>query len=121
LVEAGIDKATVRALAHANGLGFANLPAQPCLASRVETGLRIEPEDMVFIDQLESELRGSLGNQSDLRVRLRQGGVAVEISGNPEGWGEISIVAASACARSDRDFLGVQPYRRGSAFLRVSE
>lgn len=117
LVEASIDKAAVRALAHAHELGFAELPAQPCLASRVETGLRIEPADMAFIDQLETKLRGSLGIEIDLRVRLRRDGVAVETSGNPEGWDDIAVVAASVCASSERNFLGVQPYRRGSAFL----
>lgn len=121
LVEAGIDKAAVRALARAYGLGFADLPAQPCLASRVETGLRIEPADMAFIDQLESELRNTLGSQSDLRVRLRQSGVAVEIGGEPERWDELAAVAVCACNRTDRNFLGVQPYQRGSAFLRENE
>jgi uncharacterized protein len=117
-VEAGIDKPTVRALARAHGLGFAELPAQPCLASRVETGLRIEPADMTFIDRLETELRCSVGGRSDLRVRLRRGGVAVETGSAPEGWDDLAAIAARACARSDRNFLGVQPYRRGSAFLR---
>ena len=40
-VEAHIDKAAIRELARAMGLeDIADLPAQPCLASRVETGLR---------------------------------------------------------------------------------
>mgnify|MGYP002651610194 CR=1 FL=1 len=44
-VEAGLDKATVRSLARALGLGsVAELPAAPCLSSRVETGIAIEPE-----------------------------------------------------------------------------
>ena len=117
-VEAGIGKAAVRALARAHGFGFAELPAQPCLASRVETGLSIEPADMAFIDRLESELRYSVGGRSDLRVRLCRGGVAVETSSAPEGWDDIAAIAARACERSDRDFLGVRPYRRGSAFVR---
>jgi uncharacterized protein len=121
LVEAGIDKAAVRELAHAHGFVFADLPAQPCLASRVETGLRIEPADMEFIDQLETELRGAVSRESDLRVRVRHGGIAVETSGNPEGWDDIAGVAASACVRTDREFLGVQPYRQGSAFLRENK
>lgn len=117
-VEAGTDKATVRALARAHCLDFAELPAQPCLASRVETGLRIELADMDFIDRLETELRRSAGARSDLRVRLRRGGVAVETSSAPEVWPDLTGIAARACARSRRNFLGVQPYRRGSAFLR---
>jgi uncharacterized protein len=121
LVEAGIDKAAVRALARDNRLGFAELPAQPCLASRVETGLRIEPADMAFIDQLETEIRGATSSEFDLRVRVRRAGIAVETSGNPAGWDKIAVVAASACARTDRNFLGVQPYLQGSAFLRENK
>jgi uncharacterized protein len=120
-VEAGIGKTGVRALAHAHGLGFAELPAQPCLASRVETGLSIEPTDMAFIDQLESELRGAAGMAGDLRVRLRRGGVAIETGCDPEAWPDLTAIAADACARSRRDFLGVEPYRRGSAFLREAK
>ena len=39
-IEAGMDKAAVRVLARQLGLHeVAELPAQPCLASRVETGI----------------------------------------------------------------------------------
>src|SRR3954471_25073983 len=42
-VEAEIDKATVRDIAHRHGLDdLAELPAQPCLSSRVETGIAID-------------------------------------------------------------------------------
>lgn len=116
LVEAGIDKAGVRALARAHRLAFAELPAQPCLASRVETGLSIVAADLAFIDHLETALRPVAGG--DLRVRLRRGGVAVETAGAPPAWGRLAAIAAEACARSGRRFLGVEPYRRGSAFLR---
>jgi uncharacterized protein len=117
-VEAGIGKAGVRALARAHGFGFAELPAQPCLASRVETGLRIEPADMAFIDRLEAALQSSGGGGGDLRVRLRRGGVAVETGSAPEVWTELAASAADACAGARRSFLGIEPYRRGSAFLR---
>jgi uncharacterized protein len=41
-VDAGVDKATIRAIARAIGLGgLAEIPASPCLSSRVETGIRI--------------------------------------------------------------------------------
>lgn len=115
-VEAGIDKAGVRALARAHGLGFAELPAQPCLASRVETGLRIEAADLSFIDGLETELRAA-GGSGDLRVRLRRGGVAVEAD-EAADWPALEAIAAPACIAAGRRFLGVSPYRRGSAFLR---
>ena len=115
-VEAGIDKAGVRALARAHGLAFAEPPAQPCLASRVETGLRIEPADMAFIDRLEAALRRSGGSGGDFRVPPRRDGVAVETGSAPEAWADLAAIAADACAR--RPFFGVEPYRRGSAFVK---
>ena len=48
----------VYALARRLGLDdLERLPAQPCLASRVETGIAIDPADLAFIDAVES--RGS--------------------------------------------------------------
>ncbi len=53
-VEAGLDKAAVRALARDLGLGtVAELPSAPCLSSRVETGIPIEPETLGFIHAVE--------------------------------------------------------------------
>ena len=43
-IEADIDKRGVRAIARHLGLGdLANLPASPCLSSRIETGIAIDP------------------------------------------------------------------------------
>ena len=54
-VEAGVSKAQLRALAASLGLGeVASLPAQPCLASRVETGIPIDAGDLRFIDRVET-------------------------------------------------------------------
>src|SRR5262249_46304383 len=53
-IEAGIGKAGVRALARDLGLGdLAELPASPCLSSRVETLIPIEPETLRAIDAVE--------------------------------------------------------------------
>ncbi len=114
LVEAGIDKPRLRALARGLGLAFADIPAAPCLSSRVETGIAIDPADLAFIDGLETRLRGLLP-PGDLRVRLRRDGVHVEaVTPAPE---PARALAASACAESGRILAGWEPYRRGSAFL----
>jgi uncharacterized protein len=42
-VEANIDKDGIRAIARTLGLSFAELPASPCLASRLYTGTRVTP------------------------------------------------------------------------------
>jgi uncharacterized protein len=116
-VEAGLRKRDVYALATALGLDdLAELPAQPCLSSRVETGIAIDAADLGFIDALERRLADELPAKTDIRVRVRHGGVAVELGIEPDA--RVAVIARKACAASGRLFLGVERYRRGSAFLR---
>lgn len=116
-VEAGVGKAGVRSLARALGLNhLAELPAQPCLSSRVETGIPIEPADLAFVERVEAALRPLVGGE--LRCRITARGVRLEISSDPppgliEQLGEL-------CASEGRRLAGFAPYRRGSAFLGAS-
>lgn len=116
-VEARIDKNGVRALARAFDLPFAELPAQPCLASRVETGIPIDAADLAFIDGLEAELR-MFAPAATMRVRLRRAGAAVETDCHSAGWSALEAIAAAACRATGRAFLGMEGYRMGSAFRR---
>ena len=55
-----MTKADVRALARDLGLAdIAELPAQPCLASRVETGIAIDPDDLLRRASWNARSRGS--------------------------------------------------------------
>lgn len=67
LVDAGMSKADVRALAAQRGLPVADKPASPCLASRVAYGVEVSPERLRRIDDAEEAVR-SLGFDV-LRVR----------------------------------------------------
>jgi len=123
-VEAGIDKKTVRAIAHARGLDdLAELPAAPCLSSRVETGLRVEPAALAAIDRAESALRQSLKSQT-VRCRVIADGIRVELDQHClEGLGadeltDIRQITAQCFGEVDPAEIDVAPYRRGSAFLR---
>ena len=120
-VEAAIDKASVYALAASLGLDdLERLPAQPCLASRVETGIAIAPEDLAFIDAVEARLAARLGREAVLRCRVTHAGIVIELAAahDPRA-GEIARdVGADACHRDARVFAGVRPYARGAAFLR---
>lgn len=123
-VEAGIDKTTVRALAHQSGLReLADLPAAPCLSSRVETGIRIQPGILRFVDRVETLLRESLQPET-VRCRVRQQGIAIELD-------EATLATLDTAQQSQlldqiRQATGDLPvidirfesYRRGSAFLR---
>lgn len=117
-VLAGMNKAAVRSLARSYGLDdLSELPAQPCLSSRVETGLAIRAEDLAFIDRMEQLLAPHLPPGTDIRCRVTHGGIVVEASRELAD----DRVARDLCAAEGRTFLGVKPYRRGSAFLHAAQ
>lgn len=114
-VEAGMDKAAVRALARGFDLAdIAELPAQPCLSSRVETGIAISASDLAFIARMERALAPHLPQGTDLRCRVTHGGIVVEAPDPDEA---MRHIADELCAEERRRFLGFRPYRRGAAFL----
>ena len=57
LLEAGLGKAEVRALAHALGVPSAAKAASPCLASRVPYGTPVDPATLARIDAAEAAVR----------------------------------------------------------------
>ena len=117
-VLAGMTKAAVRSLARSYGLDdLSELPAQPCLSSRVETGLAIRAEDLAFIDRMEQLLAPHLPPGTDIRCRVTHGGIVVEASRELAD----DRLARDLCAAEGRAFLGVKPYRRGSAFLHAAQ
>jgi pyridinium-3,5-biscarboxylic acid mononucleotide sulfurtransferase len=122
-VEAGFSKADIRALARGLGLAdLADLPAAPCLASRVETGIAIEAADLDLIDKVENCVRAALG-AVDVRCRISARGVRLELGGEAlqrlllPCSVEIRATVAAMIAESGHALLGFAPYRRGSAFL----
>jgi uncharacterized protein len=57
LAEAGLTKGDIRTLSREMGLETADVPASPCLASRVEYGLEITEQRLSQIEQAEDFLR----------------------------------------------------------------
>jgi uncharacterized protein len=124
-VEAGLNKVLVRELARHLGLGaIAELPAAPCLSSRVETGIRIESPALALIDKIETEIRESLRPKT-VRCRVRKRGVVVEMDEaallglggeDRRAWSE--SIGARALALGLRGEVDFEAYRQGSAFLR---
>lgn len=113
-VEADISKTDIRNLAREANLAFAEIPAQPCLASRIQTGIRIEAADLAFVDKIETLLRAHIPAQATLRIRIRPDGVSVETDA-PHA--KLDIIAAQACTEAGRRFVGVTAYKQGSAFI----
>lgn len=70
LVEAGLSKADVRAVARLMGLDVWDKPAAACLASRIPYGKAVTPERLAEVEALEVSLR-ALGFR-ELRVRWHE-------------------------------------------------
>jgi len=116
-VEAGATKRDIYELAQALGLtDVARLPAQPCLASRVETGIAIDPADLAFVDTVEAELASELGDAAIVRCRVTHRGIVIEV-GDESRSDDARAIGLRACADAGRTFAGVRPYARGAAFL----
>ena len=118
-VEAGIDKRAVRLLAAGLGLGaLSELPSSPCLSSRVETGLRIEPSVLALVHAAETLVASRLAPRT-VRCRIRARGVVIEL--------DPAALEAADAVRADVQALATQagfaapvafaPYKTGSAFL----
>jgi uncharacterized protein len=80
LLEEGVTKPVVRAMARTLGLAVAEKPALACLSSRVALGIRITPELLVRIDRAERAIR-ALGFDP---VRVRHHGQRASIEVLPD-------------------------------------
>lgn len=122
-VEVGIDKAAIRLISSGLGLtDVAELPAAPCLASRVETGIVIVPADLTAINRTERRL-GRLLHPEVIRCRLRSEGIVVELDQTtldaltePRRRAVQDAVHSIWASHGHRP-VTLAPYRRGSAFL----
>ncbi|XOV88655.1 MAG: adenine nucleotide alpha hydrolase [Pseudomonadota bacterium] len=130
-VAAGISKQMLRAIARLLGLDdLHDLPAAPCLSSRVTTGIAIDPLLLPLINDAEQALWQHLSSHLHLkgvRCRIRPDVLAIEIESDNQ------IDENAEYARTARDIVSdifsrggharyahqvvVEPYQRGSAFL----
>ena len=117
LLEAGVDKRTVRALAERLGIPSARKPASPCLASRIPYGTRVDVPTLRRIDAAERAVK-ALGYR-ELRVRhhgelgrLELAESELRRARRPEERGAIERAIHSAgYARAEID---PRPFRSGS-------
>lgn len=124
-LEADIDKATIRALARDLGLQESELPAAPCLASRIYTGTRVTESRLRAIEvgeTLITELTGLLV----VRCRIQDDQVTVEVPADDRSLitdavltsvhTSMTAVEPSLTAVS----LDPEPYASGRAFIPVT-
>lgn len=114
-VEAEITKTELRKFARLLELPeIAALPAQPCLASRVETGITITASDLALIHRIESAA-ATMITASDIRCRLTPSGLRLETSSEPS---DAALDAVKTlCDQAGKPFVGHASYKRGSAFI----
>ncbi|NLS00892.1 adenine nucleotide alpha hydrolase [Rhizobium sp. P38BS-XIX] len=127
-LEADIDKQGVRALARELGLGdIAELPASPCLSSRVETSIAIEPQTLRAIHAIERLIDVELKPQT-VRCRVRRTGVVIEL--DPQSLARMEAakgtelsdaITALLPARLAGGAINFEAYRNGSAFVGVKQ
>ena len=121
-----VDKRTIRALCQYLGYpDIAQLPGAPCLASRMETGLRIEAGVLAFIHQVEREITEALRPEV-VRCRVRHESVTIELdpetldavaNGGESAWQ--SHIAVLARKLGLPETVRFEPYQRGSAFVQT--
>jgi len=117
LADAGLGKEDVRALSRALGLPTADLPASPCLASRVAYGIPISSLSLRKVEAAEAAVR-SLGFR-EFRVRHLDNGARVEIAPveldrlREEPGLEEKIVTAVRAAGYDAATVDPEGYRQG--------
>jgi pyridinium-3,5-biscarboxylic acid mononucleotide sulfurtransferase len=115
LAEAGLAKAEVRALSRELGLPTAELPASPCLASRLPYGTPVTLEALARVERAEAALR-AIGFR-ELRVRHLGETARVELAA-PElaaldGPRREAVLAAVSAAGYASVVIDPAGYRRG--------
>jgi uncharacterized protein len=117
LLEAGVGKIEVRALAAQLGVPSAEKPAAPCLASRIPYGTAVDPATLAQIDRAEVALK-QLGYRV-LRVRHYGELGRVELSEDelPRALtveGRAAVAAAVCSAGYAEVEIDEEPFRSGS-------
>ena len=122
-VEASITKTQLREIARQSALPFADLPAAPCLASRLYTGTTVQADLLQLIDQTEEWIREQTG-LAVVRCRVHQQKMRVEVE-NPsllENQHKFVLdLRARVLKASDlinSVVIDPKPYQPGRAFVR---
>jgi uncharacterized protein len=123
-VEAKITKAEIRQMARALDLQFAELPASPCLASRLYTGTRVTAARLKAIEAGEALIRRATGLDV-VRCRLREQDLMIEVMGKDRPRITADLIAAVASETRTHEpsirsvVLDSESYRPGRAFVGV--
>jgi len=123
-IEAGLGKAEIRAIASELGLSFADLPASPCLASRLYTGTTVTAPRLRAVERSEALLRTRTGIKV-VRCRIRERELIIEVQDADRGRiderlvAEVLDVAQQAEPSLAAARLDARAYAPGRAFVRM--
>src|SRR5712692_8584971 len=122
LLEAGVGKEEVRALARALDVPSADKPASPCLASRIPYGTAVDPATLAQIDRAEQALK-RLGYRV-LRVRHygELGRIELAAEELPRALASPQeVVTAVSAAGYSRVEIEETPFRSGSLNMKFAK
>ena len=125
-VELGMTKSQIRAMARQLDLSYAELPASPCLASRLYTGTRVTAERLRFVHRAERMVREATGGQV---VRCRIDGDTLRVEVPPDdrpfvGEALLDSIREAACVELPElraVVLDAKAYAPGRAFVHNSQ
>lgn len=124
-VEAGATKDAIRALARARGRDWHDLPAAPCLASRLYTGTAVTPELLRAVEAGERRLRELTGLRV-VRCRVRGDTARIEVGAadrdrvTPDVVADVGRVMRAAAPVLGGAVLDDEAYAPGRAFVRLA-
>ena len=127
-VEANVAKSDIRRFAEFLQLDdLADLPASPCLSSRVQTGTPIKADWLKAIDQVEIEIQRVLKAKT-VRCRIQSQAIVIELdTASLDQVDELERTRLSSLVRQsfsdslDQYPVYFAPYRMGSAFVASPE
>jgi pyridinium-3,5-biscarboxylic acid mononucleotide sulfurtransferase len=123
-VEASLAKSDIRRLAERRSRSWHDLPAAPCLASRLYTGTRVTAPVLHAIEQGEALIRRRTPVQV-VRCRVRGRQVSVEVSEDdrkhidPGMLAEVKVLMRAAAPELEDVFLDDHAYAPGRAFVHI--
>lgn len=121
-VEAGVGKREIRVLAESRGRAWHDLPAAPCLASRLYSGTPVSPEVLLAVEHGERVLREAAGLRV-VRCRVRGRAVRVEVGSGDRHrvtgavLDAVTLAMRQVAAELEPARLDDEPYAPGRAFV----
>lgn len=121
-IEAEFTKADIRTLARTLMVPFSELPASPCLASRLYTGTRVTAERLRAVHACETRIKEQV-RLDVVRCRVRDGMLLVEVADHDRARISTGLLAELAQLANSLEpgiktaILDGEAYRPGRAFV----